>query len=139
MGRWKQPGVKIDVAISLYVVCSCVLFNKNHDLRSMSSLYSWRLSLRVSISPGERMAFPLSGGRFDGWISMTWVICAVGVAATASMEASSYGLYLGGVNWIPWVVNMSEVQCMECGEPLCDLIRARGGVGEYLSSFVVDF
>ena len=130
MGMWKRPGVKINVAISLCTVSSRVPVDPNQYLRSMSSSSSNRCSLRASIPLGERMGFPLSGRGFDVWISMTCVIYAYVLTPKVSLESGGYGLFLGDINWLPWVVNMSEVQCMECGDPLCELIRESGGVEE---------
>ena len=43
---------------------------------------------------------------------MTWFICAAGVVflsrvvVTASLEADGFGLLVGDINWLPWVVNL---------------------------------
>ena len=48
------------------------------------------------------------------------------MAATESMVGGGSGILLGGVNWLPWVVNTAKVQGMEPGEPLYDLFRSHG-------------
>ena len=50
---------------------------------------------------------------------MTWVSCSArvavvsGVATTESVDDCDSGLSLGGVYWIPWVVNTDDMQGME--------------------------
>ena len=50
---------------------------------------------------------------------MTCVTCSdgvavvSGVATTGSVDDFYDGLSLGGVNWIPWVVNTDDMQGME--------------------------
>ena len=50
---------------------------------------------------------------------MTCVTCSAGVAVvygvatTGSVDDFDYGISLGGVYWIPWVVNTDEMQGME--------------------------
>ena len=56
------------------------------------------------------MGYTMIGIRLDGRISMTWVTCAAGVAAVASLVGGGSGLLMGGVDWIYWVVNTYEVQ-----------------------------
>ena len=47
---------------------------------------------------------------------MTWetVVAALvveyGVEVTASLAACGFGISLGGVKWITWVVNLDEIQ-----------------------------
>ena len=72
---------------------------------------------------------------------MTWVTCDSGVvvsdrvAVTIYLAAGVFFLLLGGIDWLPWVVNLSGVQGLEHGDTICELFRAHGGVGEELSSF----
>ena len=81
------------------------------------------------------MGFPMSVGRLDGRISMTWVTFAAGVVVadgatvTASLVAGGSGLSLDDVEWLPWVVNMAVVQGLESGDPQCDHFRSLGVYG----------
>ena len=114
------------------MVSSCVLGFLKQDLRSKSSSYSRISTLRAYRYLGERIGFPLSKVSLDEWMSMTWVTCASGVGgssrveATASLLDGSYCLFLGGVKWLPWAVNTSEVQGLERGDPLCEFLRSCG-------------
>ena len=126
--------VKIDVAISLSALSSCMMVNMKQYLRYMYSSSSRRPTLRESSSLGDQMGFPLSGVRL-GRLSLTWVTCASGGVAALSPVAGDPGISLVDIDWLTWVVNTAEVRGLDRGEPLCELFREHGVNGEELSLF----
>ena len=97
------------------LVYSCFLVILKQYLSSVSSSSLGRRILSALISSSERMGCPLNGGKLDGWISMTWVTCMDRVMKMAYMAAGGYGIFLGGIDWLPWVRNAAEIQVTECG------------------------
>ena len=61
---------------------------------------------------------------------MTCLTCAAvvavenRVAAMASLLSGGSGLFLDGLDWLPWLVNLDEVRGLGRGDPLCNLFRS---------------
>ena len=56
-----------------------------------------------------------------------------------SLLAVASGIWLGGIDWIPWVINSYQMQRLEHVDPLSNLFKAHGGIEEELSLLVFMF
>ena len=91
----------------------------------------------MSISLGKWVEFPLNGLILDV-LSMTLVTIEVLVSGVVKMASAAAGIsviFMVGANYLPWVVNVDDIQGIYHGDPMCYVFRSPGGVQEELSYF----